>query len=669
MARATSAINHNHGLRTSHDNFGTVHHSAQPKALVQPGQDAITSEDDFWLQLRQFHVTNHIVRGKKASIMDAFAVAKRAKQAEEELDDHGSKANKKYSFGTDKKGIDPEMLQKTDCIQIFSPRNKYKIAWDLFLAAIIFYSVLSIPYKIGFGIEYEMFFGSADGAADLIMDILFLLDIFATFNTGYIYQNKYLVTNRQLIIKKYLKGWFIIDFLSTVPIDNIAQLAMGPGGSDAKNLRTLKMIRGLRLLRLLKLARLLKLKKVTAILEESGMFNPALFKLFGLLLQILFIAHMLACGWYYMNEATGFGWSHQFGIVNDHILDRYLKSLYWTIATMMAVGYGDIYATNNTERIYSIFAQIVGAFMFGLIIGTVQTVMETADARATIAKRELDDVVEYCRNRKLPKGLSKQVKAHFEYALSVRSMFDERGILGRLPVLLRQRVINHSKKEMIEAIPLLRDYPKGFVNLLLTELAPYLATVGTVLWEENGHARELYIVRKGLLEFRKNLGEAVNKIEKAEDTVIAINTDSSFVGGQDIPADCTYQAKVARVSDLFMISTDDLHDLFHMFPVAEEKFHRSQTTRNNKLRDIVEELTSEILKTNNPSVMKNKMLSASLSRSKTVPRRRSSLTGESALASTVTRSVLSNGRIDNDWPILHNFKRKYSDYLHETSSV
>ena len=26
----------------------------------------------------------------------------------------------------------------------------------------------------------------------------------------------------------------------------------------------------------------------------------------------------------------------------------------------------------------------------------------------------------------------------------------------------------------------------------------------------------------------------MNKIEKAEDTVIAINTDSSFVGGQDI---------------------------------------------------------------------------------------------------------------------------------------
>ncbi len=659
MARAAlSTKTHGNKRYTDGPFHNYIHESAAPKSITTEDPNDITggriSEEDFWLQLRQFHVTNHIVKGHQTSILDAFAVAKRAKQAEDELqksskDQSMSKISRTTSSGAEQHIIDPMVLQETDCIPVFNPRNKYKVAWDLFLAVIIFYSVLSIPYKIGFSIEYEMFFGSVDGAIDLTMDILFLLDIFATFNTGFIFQ-KILVSNRHLIIKRYLKGWFIIDFLSTVPIDNIAELAMGSEGSNTKNLRTLKMIRGLRLLRLLKLARLLKLKKVTAILEESGMFNPALFKLFGLLLQILFIAHMLACGWYYMNEAEPMGWSMQFGVVNDHILDRYLKSVYWTVATMMAVGYGDIYATNNTERMYSIFAQIVGAFMFGLIIGTVQTVMETADARATISKRELDDVVEYCRNRKLPKTLSKQVKAHFEYALSVRSMFDERGILGRLPVLLRQRVINHSKKEMIESIPLLREYPKGFVNLLLTDLAPYLATIGTLLWDEGGHARELYIVRKGLVEYRKHLGEEVQQVAKKPKTTIAIHTDSSYVGGEDMPENCSYQAIVTRVSDLFMISQDDLHDLFHMFPKAEEKFFKAERKRNEMLLQLVDDLKREILDQCKNNREEKPVI-------QTNSRRRSSLLGVNQLAETLGKKMM-NGKIDNDWPILHNFKRK-----------
>ena len=59
---------------------------------------------------------------------------------------------------------------------------------------------------------------------------------------------------------------------------------------------------------------------------------------------------MLACGWYYMNEAELVGWSMQFGVVNDHILDRYLKSVYWTVATMMAVGYGDSNVTVEEDE-------------------------------------------------------------------------------------------------------------------------------------------------------------------------------------------------------------------------------------------------------------------------------------------------------------------------------
>ena len=47
--------------------------------------------DDFWLHLRQFHVTNHRVQGQDASILDAISAAKRAAKAEKSLEGTGIK--------------------------------------------------------------------------------------------------------------------------------------------------------------------------------------------------------------------------------------------------------------------------------------------------------------------------------------------------------------------------------------------------------------------------------------------------------------------------------------------------------------------------------------------------------------------------------------------------
>lgn len=38
--------------------------------------------------------------------------------------------------------------------------------------------------------------------------------------------------------------------------------------------------------------------------------------------------------------------------------------MYWAFTTLATVGYGDISATTVAERIYAIFAQIVGGFVF-----------------------------------------------------------------------------------------------------------------------------------------------------------------------------------------------------------------------------------------------------------------------------------------------------------------
>lgn len=89
---------------------------------------------------------------------------------------------------------------------------------------------------------------------DIIVDIFFLLDMIANFNTAVV-EGKELILERTTIAKKYFLGWFLIDFFSTVPFDRIAQLASGgvgnsssdSGGDNSSAIRSLKIVRAVRL--------------------------------------------------------------------------------------------------------------------------------------------------------------------------------------------------------------------------------------------------------------------------------------------------------------------------------------------------------------------------------------------------------------------------------------
>ena len=117
--------------------------------------------------------------------------------------------------------------------------------------------------------------------------------------------------------------------------------------------------------------RLLKLGKTSKVLEEKITINPALLKLFALLFQVTFIAHILACFWYYVSghsdqseEASRSNWvkaidmtcrigeartPEEAVLVTQCHESLYLTSIYWAFTTMTTVGYGDVTPGKKTE--------------------------------------------------------------------------------------------------------------------------------------------------------------------------------------------------------------------------------------------------------------------------------------------------------------------------------
>ena len=76
-----------------------------------------------------------------------------------------------------------------------------------------------------------------------------------------------------------------------------------------------------------------------------------------------------------ISGTMGQSWIISADIVNEDFATKYVTALYWSIATMVGVGYGDVRAENTAERIYSIIAQIMGASIFGYIIGNITQLM------------------------------------------------------------------------------------------------------------------------------------------------------------------------------------------------------------------------------------------------------------------------------------------------------
>ena len=112
--------------------------------------------------------------------------------------------------------------------------------------------------------------------------------------------------------------------------------------------------------------------RIAGFLQEYFSFGgraEALFDLLSLIMKVLFFAHFYACIWhicaYSFKAQDQLTWLDKANITMDKWNTRYVYSLYFSITTMITVGYGDITPQNPQERLLCIFGMLVGSGLFG----------------------------------------------------------------------------------------------------------------------------------------------------------------------------------------------------------------------------------------------------------------------------------------------------------------
>ena len=209
---------------------------------------------------------------------------------------------------------------------------------------------------------------------DSIVDALFICDLIVNFISAYERRDGTPETRLKMIAKKYLKSWFIVDFIACIPVDVFEPLFMQQGGSvDYKSISRLSRLPRLyRLIRLIRLFRLFKFSRSLRSVFKIMHVNQGVGKLITVLISVLFIVHFVACLWYALAELNNFEsdtWVVRLDLMYDSISHKYTTSMYWAFQTLTTVGYGDVRAVRNDERIVAIIWMVFGVGFYAYIIG------------------------------------------------------------------------------------------------------------------------------------------------------------------------------------------------------------------------------------------------------------------------------------------------------------
>ena len=182
-------------------------------------------------------------------------------------------------------------LQKKRCIVL--PNAWYKKSWDNFLATLIIYVVMILPFKFSFIDDMYPVWDDFDN----FVDICFTLDIVFNFFTAYVDQEDNVIISRRKIICNYLKMWFWIDLISVFPLDLILE-------SGKYNI----LVRITRLNKLYKLFKITKLFRSMRMLQNQNNFWSKMYEFLKLnkgfdrlilnLSAIFIFCHVFACVWH-----------------------------------------------------------------------------------------------------------------------------------------------------------------------------------------------------------------------------------------------------------------------------------------------------------------------------------------------------------------------------------
>ncbi|XP_035836641.1 probable cyclic nucleotide-gated ion channel 5 isoform X2 [Helianthus annuus] len=366
-----------------------------------------------------------------------------------------------------------------------------------------------------------------------------------------------LVINPAQIAKRYLRWYFIIDFLSVLPLPQIViwRFLHRSRGSDV--LSTKQALFFMVLLQYIpRFARIVpltsELKRTAGVIAETAWAGAAYY-----LLLYMLASHIVGAFWYLLsiernitcwqeaceksghntsflycgnNHMPGYNsWSNisssvltencspdgdnppfDFGIFKQALTSgivsskkfvlKYCYCLWWGLQNLSTLGQGLQTSTYPGESLFSITLAISGLILFALLIGNMQTYLQSLTIRLEEMRVKKRDSEQWMHHRLLPQDLRERVRRYDQYKWLETRGVDEENLVQSLPKDLRRDIKRHLCLSLVKRVPLFENMDERLLDAICERLKPCLYTCHSYIVREGDPVDEMLFIIRGRLE-------------------------------------------------------------------------------------------------------------------------------------------------------------------------
>uniref|UniRef100_A0A8B9QMA1 Cyclic nucleotide-binding domain-containing protein n=1 Tax=Apteryx owenii TaxID=8824 RepID=A0A8B9QMA1_APTOW len=452
--------------------------------------------------------------------------------------------------------------------------------WDLIMLLLMVGNLIILPVGI-------TFFKDENTPPWIVFNVLsdtfFLADLVLNFRTGIVVEdNTEIILDPHTIKMKYLKSWFLVDFISSIPVDYIFLIVDLETQVDSDVYKTARALRIVRFTKILSLLRLLRLSRLIRYIHQwEEIFHmtydlaSAVVRIFNLIGMMLLLCHWDGCLQFLVPMLQDFPkdcWVSINHMVNDSWGKQYSHALFKAMSHMLCIGYGQQAPKGMTDVWLTMLSMIVGATCYAMFIGHATALIQSLDSSRRQYQEKYKQVEQYMSFHKLPGDTRQRIHEYYEHRYQGK-MFDEENILGELSEPLKEEIINFNCRNLVANMPLFANADPNFVTAMLTKLRFEVFQPGDFIIREGTVGKKMYFIQHGVVSILTK-GNKETKL-----------SDGSYFGEICLltRGRRTASVRADTYCRLYSLSVDNFNEVLEEYPMMRRAFETVAMDRLDRI--------------------------------------------------------------------------------------